>query len=320
MSVKRFGLGLAALGRPAYMTLHHAADLPEDRSRERMRAHAHEMFDAAYAAGIRHFDAARSYGDAEQFLISWLEARRISAGDVTVSSKWGYRYAADWKIDAEHQEIKEHSLAMLRRQYAESHALLGRYLSLYQIHSATVESEVLSNGAVLDELARLRDSGLKIGVTVSGVPQAQLVRQAIDIERGGVPLFASVQATWNLLEPSCGEALREAREAGRHVIIKEPLANGRLTDRGRATLSEDGLVLEQISQALGVSADVVALAGVLEQPWADRVLIGAATPEHLRSNLRALAVRLTPVQGDALRQLRVRPETYWGERAKLPWH
>jgi aryl-alcohol dehydrogenase-like predicted oxidoreductase len=47
----------------------------------------------------------------------------------------------------------------------------------------------------------------------------------------GVRLFDAVQATWNLLEPSAGPALAEAHAAGLGVIVKEALANGRLTDR-----------------------------------------------------------------------------------------
>ena len=48
------------------------------------------------------------------------------------------------------------------------------------------------------------------------------------VEVEGVPLFSSVQATYNLLEPSAGPALAEAHDAGRTVIVKEALANGRL--------------------------------------------------------------------------------------------
>ncbi len=320
MILNRLGLGLAALGRPAYMTLDHAADLPPERTRDAMRVHAHEVFDAAFAAGIRHFDAARSYGDAEQFLASWLQARKISPGEVTVSSKWGYRYAANWQLDAEHQEIKDHSLAMLQRQYAESAAILSRYLKLYQIHSATVESQVLSNGPVLDELARLRDTGLRIGVSVSGVPQPDLIRRAVAVNRGGQPLFASVQATWNLLEPSSGPALREAHDAGRLVIIKEPLANGRLTDRGLKTLPLDGAPLTDVARAMGVGPDAVALAAVLAQPWADVVLLGAAQTAHLQSNLQATQLLLDANAASELTKLTVPPNVYWSERSQLPWN
>jgi aryl-alcohol dehydrogenase-like predicted oxidoreductase len=51
-----------------------------------MEAHANAVLDAAWAAGIRYFDAARSYGRAEQFLASWLSARQLASADVVVGS------------------------------------------------------------------------------------------------------------------------------------------------------------------------------------------------------------------------------------------
>src|SRR5215469_4003958 len=63
--VSRIGLGLAALGRPAYITSDRDAELP-DRSPTGMRARTYEVLDAAYAAGVRYADAARSYGRAEE--------------------------------------------------------------------------------------------------------------------------------------------------------------------------------------------------------------------------------------------------------------
>ena len=66
--VSRLGLGLAALGRPAYINLGRSRDLGRDRSVADLERRCHEMLDAAYAAGVRYFDAARSYGMAENFL------------------------------------------------------------------------------------------------------------------------------------------------------------------------------------------------------------------------------------------------------------
>ena len=57
--VSRIGLGLAALGRPAYITSGREADLP-DRSVAGLRARTFSMLDAACAAGVRYVDAARS--------------------------------------------------------------------------------------------------------------------------------------------------------------------------------------------------------------------------------------------------------------------
>ena len=69
------GLGLAALGRPGYINLGHADDLGRNYDVAAMRAHAHAVLDAAWGAGVRYFDAARSYGRAEEFLGDWLRTR-----------------------------------------------------------------------------------------------------------------------------------------------------------------------------------------------------------------------------------------------------
>src|SRR5207244_7253838 len=99
------------------------------------------------------------------------------------------------------------------------------------IHAATLQSGVLDDRAVLAELARLRTTGLKIGLSVSGPAQGETLRRALDVTVDGQRLFDCVQATWNLLEPSAGPALRLAHDAGLGVIVKEALANGRLTAR-----------------------------------------------------------------------------------------
>src|SRR5438105_11943279 len=100
LRVSRIGLGLAALGRPGYVNLGHVADLDGNYAVPAMEARTHAVLDAAWEAGVRYFDAARSYGRAEPFLASWLTARGIPPGEVIVGSKWGYIYTADWRADA----------------------------------------------------------------------------------------------------------------------------------------------------------------------------------------------------------------------------
>jgi aryl-alcohol dehydrogenase-like predicted oxidoreductase len=310
LDVTRMGLGLAALGRPAYINLGHASDLGADTELSALRARAHEVLDAAYAAGVRYFDAARSYGRAEEFLGSWLTERGLGRGELSVGSKWGYTYTADWRLDAEVNEVKDLSLDTLRRQEAETRANLGDALGLYQIHSATLDSGVLEDRAVLDELARLRtEEGWLTGLTVTGPRQADTVARAVE-----VGAFDCVQATWNLMEPSAGPALRDAHEAGLGVIIKEGVANGRLTARG------DAPALVEVAAELGVAADALALACVLAQPWVDVVLSGASTVAMLQSNLAARDVTVPDEAFERLSGLAEDPQQYWERRSELAWN
>jgi aryl-alcohol dehydrogenase-like predicted oxidoreductase len=308
LPVSWLGLGLAALGRPGYINVGHHDDLAGRIEVAAMERHASAVLDAAHEGGIRYFDAARSYGKAEAFLASWHERRGLPPGAVTVGSKWGYTYTAAWRVDAEHHEVKDLSATTLRRQLAESRALLGSHLRLYQIHSATLESGVLDDRAVLEELKRLRETGLAVGLTVTGARQAETIERALEIR-----IFDTVQATWNLLERSAGPMLAEAHAAGLGVIVKEALANGRLTARG------DVSTLLEVAERRGVAPDALALAAALAQPWADVVLSGAATVETLQSNLTALKLELGELD-PGLESLAEAPARYWDERAALRWN
>src|SRR5206468_2257511 len=75
LPVSRLGLGLAALGRPGYITLGRANDLPAERTPAALYARSVELLDVARAEGVRYFDVARSYGRAEEFLARWLAER-----------------------------------------------------------------------------------------------------------------------------------------------------------------------------------------------------------------------------------------------------
>jgi aryl-alcohol dehydrogenase-like predicted oxidoreductase len=316
LRVTPVGLGLAAVGRPAYIDLGRDADLGADRGVEALERRCHQVLDAAFAAGVRYLDAARSYGRAEAFLASWLRARGLRPEQVTVGSKWGYTYVGDWRMDAEVHEVKDHSVAALRRQLGESRAQLGDHLDLYQVHSATLDSGVLEDRAVLAELARLRDQGVVVGLSTSGAGQAATIRRALEVTAAGVAPFACVQATWNLLEPSAGPALAEAKAAGWGVIVKEALANGRLSPHGQGAT---GAMLGRVAAGHGVGVDAVALAAVLAQPWVDVVLSGAVSPGQLQANLGALRVELQPAELRELATMAEPPGRYWQERAALSW-
>jgi aryl-alcohol dehydrogenase-like predicted oxidoreductase len=155
----------------------------------------------------------------------------------------------------------------------------------------------------------LRDGGLSIGLSVTGPRQAETIERALATES-----FDSVQATWNLLEPSAGNALAAAHDAGLSVIVKEALANGRLTSRGAIA------VLIDTARRANCTPDALAIAVALAQPWVDVVLSGAATVGELTSNLAALSLESDPEWMGRLTGIAEAPATYWSTRTALPWN
>lgn len=317
------GLGLAALGRPGYITLSHADDFP-DRSVSAMERRTVEMLDLAYEQGIRYFDAARSYGLAEEFLGRWLRANFRMAADEApfVASKWGYRYTAGWKVDAEEHEVKDHSANHFRSQWEETRSHLGDSLRLYQVHSATRESGILRDEGALTAIAEKRREGVEMGITLSGSGQSDTLYDALDLPAPYGELFSSVQATFNPLEQSASDALAEAAQRGWRVVVKEALANGRLATFGTATTGTAtvGSDLAPLRRRDESALDAIVLRHLLDMPFVSVVLSGAARTTHLLSNLKARDIKLSPQQTRLLSSLGEQSREYWETRSKLQWN
>lgn len=301
----RLGLGLAALGRPEYLNLGHAEAIGGRFAPDALERHCHDVLDAAWQAGVRHLDAARSYGLAERFLGSWFARHPGRREAVVVGSKWGYAYVADFRRGAAEHEVKEHSPERLSDQWPQTLEALGSAPDHYLVHSVTPDSPALHDAALLDRLVALRAEGVRVGLSTSGPAQAEVVRQALRLD-----VFDSVQCTWNPLEPSVGPALAQASAVGWFVVVKEAMANGRLAGPTSPLVGP--------ARDLGASPDALALALALAQPWADVVLSGAATVEQLVANSGAGSLDVAGV--DARTGGLAEPaEAYWGTRSALAW-
>ncbi|MFN8197397.1 MAG: aldo/keto reductase [Nakamurella multipartita] len=284
---------------------------------ESYRAHTAVMLDAAVAAGVDWIDTARSYGRAEEFVGDWWRARaaadpRWADRAPTISSKWGYRYVGDWDMQAAVHEVKDHSLAHFRAQLALTRACLPR-LNLYQVHSLTLDSPLFDDRPLLAALGELRDHGVAIGFSSSGPQQAEIIRRAMEIDVDEARLFSAVQATWNLLEPSAGPALREASRRELTVVVKESLANGRLVFNPPPRCRRWPTAARRRHRRGRPGRGG-------RQPWADQVLLGAAGVDQLHANLRADAVTLTEQDLAELAPAAMAPADYWAQRSDLARH
>jgi len=275
------GFGLAAVGRPAYITSDREHDLGAPAARS--------------VAALR--SRVRSYGRAEEFLGSWLAAHPERRASLTIGSKWGYEYVGGWDPAAGIHERKQHTLTMLDRQWPETLAALGGPPDFYLIHSVTPDSPALADAALLERIGEIRDAGVR---------QAEVVDRA-RAEHGD--LFSVVQSTWNVFEPSAGPALARAHEAGWTVVLKEVLANGWLSDAHAPTAVRDA------ARTASLTVDEYAFAVARRQEWADIVLSGAATDDQLRRG----AERSAPAGAVPTPSFAVEPESYWQRRSALDW-
>ena len=134
---------------------------------------------------------------------------------------------------------------------------------------------VVDPGATAPQIARdIRSRQLQVEAVflthahldhIEGLPDIRAVTDApIFLHPDDRRLFDAVQATWNLLEPSAAPALETAHASGRGDIVKEALANGRLTIRNRdPEFAARQHALATLAARFDVTTDAVALAAAL---------------------------------------------------------
>lgn len=314
---KFIGLGTAAIGRPQYINIKREAKAPFSLGTFKQKGL--EMLDIAYDAGIRYYDTAPGYGLAEQLLIAWVAKKNDPS--IIVATKWGYTYVANFDPNTKIHEVKEHSLKKLNEQWSVSKQLLP-YLNYYQIHSATLESGVLENKAVLERLFQLKEeNNIKVGLTTTGNNQSEVLQKAMDVHFKGEPFFEVFQCTYNVLDQSIYELGRQILADEKQLVIKEALANGRLFPNA-AYPAYKGLYkeLETLSNKYGVGVDAIVLQFCSAKLKGAMVLSGADKPAYLEQNLKATDFELSPQEIEAFAKFKTDPKLYWEERKQLTWN
>ncbi|QKX06948.1 aldo/keto reductase [Aquimarina sp. TRL1] len=311
------GLGTAALGRPEYINIRQ--EEKEHLTLGHLKKNAFSVLDAAYKEGIRYFDTAPGYGMAEQLLIDWLQEKNDPG--IEVATKWGYTYTANFDPNALIHEVKEHSLNKLNEQWNKSKELFP-FLSVYQIHSATFESQVLENKEILNRLAMLKkEHDIRIGLTTTGENQVAVITQALAIEVNGIPLFDVFQSTYNILDQSIGTIAKTLERENKQLVIKEALANGRLFPNNKYTAYQDLYKkLESIALNYKVGIDAVAIQFCMQMLTPYKVLSGASMKKHVSQNLMAETFNLTDEEIHTLLEAKVSPQFYWKERKNMKWN
>ena len=311
----KIGLGLAALGRPGYINIGHDNDLGSDKSKASMRDYCHQVLDFAYSNGVRYFDTARVYGDAEEFLSSWI--RKQSQFNGFVGSKWGYEYLANWEVNVDKHERKDHSAAFLKQQWVETRMNLGKNVDLYHIHSVTPDSSVLDDPTVIKELESIKKNGLEIGISTSGPEQKKTIEKFLKINEK-LKLFSFLQSTVNIFEQSCIPILKEAHNQKINIIAKEVFSNGLLTNANKDYHQEQLQNLQNIAKEIDLTLEQISYLWVYQLPFIKIILTGASTISQLQENLNCLNKLNTTIPN--LDNLNLSVDDYWSTRKSLSWN
>lgn len=314
---QKLGLGTAAIGRPHYINIRQEKNQTLDL--EVFKTQGFQVLEKAYQQGIRYFDTAPGYGMAEKLLLEWLLTKEDPT--IEIGTKWGYTYVANFDVNAKVHEIKEHSLDKLNEQWQISKAFLP-HLNLYQIHSATFDSGVLNNEAVLNRLAFLKNEyDIEIGITTTGANQIEVIKRALDIAVEDQQLFDAFQVTYNVLDQSLDAVQQELRLQNKRIIVKEALANGRLF-RNNSFPNYYGLyvVLEQLAKTYQVGVDAIALKFCQQTIDHSMVLSGVSNTQHLESNLKVKSFNLSDENIQVLKDFKIETTNYWNERKQLNWN
>lgn len=313
----QLGLGTAALGRPQYINLRQKESTSNDL--DLFRKQSFDVLENAYKLGVRYFDTAPGYGLAEKLLIDWLQTKDDK--DIQIATKWGYTYVADFDANAKIHEVKEHSLTKLNEQWETSKAFLPR-LKVYQIHSATLDTGVLEDEAVLNRLAFLKNEyNFEIGITTTGANQVEVIKKALGVSVEGNQLFDAFQVTYNMLDQSLNSIFNELQKQDKKVIIKEALANGRVF-RNENYAHYNGLyaTLESLANNYEVGVDAISLQFCAQTIAESIILSGASNKVQLEENLKVNSFSLSENDLEKLITFGVKAEIYWQERKQLSWN
>lgn len=312
----KIGLGTAAIGRPLYINIKDEEIQKRGFDYSSFKNQGINFLNEAYKAGITHFDSSPGYGIAEEMLINFLKDKSLN--DLSISTKWGYTYVANFNAKAKTHEIKDHSLEKLNEQWKNSKRLLP-FLKTYQIHSVTTDSDVLANKDVINRLIEIKSKyNIEIGLSTSGKEQIEVIKKAIALNDGTSRLFSTFQITFNLLDQSLLTIKDIIQDY--NIIIKEALANGRIIVRKKNRYAALQERLGLLAQKYRVTEDAVAIRYCMDAIQGSIVLSGANNLEHLNQNLKATTFKLTNQEISELNSFAISPKEYWEERKKLVWN
>ena len=278
------------------------------------------VLDAAWESGIRHFDTAPHYG-------LGLSERRLGAFLATkprveylVSTKAGRLLrpspetadrlddANQFAVPASLKRVWDFSATGIRASLEESLERLGlSRVDVLYLHDPDEHDLDADLATGIPAVATLREEGLvtEVGIGSKSTPAllAAVRTEALDL--------AMVAGRYTLLEQPAQEGLIPAcREAGVGIVAAAVFNSGLLSKPRPGGRYEYGAVPSELLERAQRIADVCARHGVelpaaalqfpLREPVVRAVVVGAATPEHVRQNAERMRAAIPEALWDEL--------------------
>lgn len=256
---------------------------------------ARKIIETALEEGINYFDTADLYdfGENEKIVGKVLKDVREQ---VIITTKVGNRWnkkRAGWSWDPSKAYIKEEVKNSLKR--------LGTdYIDLYQLHGGTIEDPI---DETIEAFEELMDEGVIRFYGISSI-RPNVIREYVKKSR-----IVSVMMQYSILDRRPEEdVLPLLDDHGISVVTRGPLAKGLLSDRMLEKASDKGYLdysHESLSEILPLleeklassrSFTEVALQYNLANSAVASVVVGASSPEQIRSNSKA--VRSQPLSDE----------------------
>ena len=283
---------------------------------------ARAIFDAYREAGGNFIDTADVYsGGASEAMIGRFIEETGSRDEIVLATKFGFNGTTSPLLPSPGRPGNPNAggagAKNIHRALDASLRRLGTdYVDLYWMHvwdgSTPVEEIVLTLGDLV-RAGKIRYFAL------SDMPAWLAMKAATVAAERRIPGPIAIQVEYSLVARDVEqEHIPAAREAGMAVVPWSPLAGGFLTGKyGRAGAKGAGRLsgvnpfgdtkftdrnwdtlaaLRSVAQDLGRPPEHVALAWLMAQPGVTSTIVGARSPDQLRSNIAGAGLALTGEQ------------------------
>lgn len=257
---------------------------------------AGRLLESVLDAGINFIDTSPDYGPSEDRIGKWIAHRR---DQYFLATKCGCNVPQQGGDDAPRhiwtgEQVRhniEHSLKRLKTDYVD----------VWQVHSA--EPEELAQSDVLETMLRIKEEGKvrHIAVSMSGRADGRGFGQLRPYLDGDWDAFEAIQVWYSALERSSEDAMTEAANRGKGMIIRGVVR----TVEGYESLADfvDKVGLNDL-RANGESAAQFLLRFAIAHPALHTTIIGTKSIDHLNDNIKA--VEAGPLAPDVLAEAKQR--------------